>query len=165
MDTPARKAIALLSLAGAYIALADGIAMLLPGPSGKLGGATITVLGFAWLAFGFRRLVLSPAASAHGPMLVSRFGLVLLPVLVGPVALGWWVATPQALSWWFAFAWLAVWLGCVALSATLQCPECNETFGRKGWRLELRSDACPHCGASARGGRHEAATQDAESSG
>ena len=48
MDTPARKAIALLSLAGAYIALADGIAMLLPGPSGKLGGATITVLGFAW---------------------------------------------------------------------------------------------------------------------
>ena len=96
MDTPARKAIALLSLAGAYIALADGIAMLLPGPSGKLGGATITVLGFAWLAFGFPRLVLSPAASAHGPMLVSRFGLVLLPVLVGPVALGWWVATPQA---------------------------------------------------------------------
>ena len=162
MDTPARKPIALLSLAGAYIALADGLAMLLPGPSSKLGGATITVLGFAWMAFGFPRLLLSSAASAHGPMLVSRFGVVLLPVLVGPVALGWLIATPHALSWWFAFAWLAVWLGCVALWATLRCPECNETFGRQGWRLELRSDACPHCGARARAGRHGAATQDGE---
>ncbi len=125
--------------------------MLLPGPSSALGGAVLLVVGSAWLGLGFPRL-LSPEGRRFSAALVARFGLVIVPPLGLVVAGLWLVATPSALSVWFAVAWGAVWAVCVLLSAHLPCPSCGLPFGRRGWRFEVRSDACPHCGSSARSG-------------
>jgi len=133
-----------------FIAIADGLAMLLPGPSSGIGGAAILVLGVAWLSFGVPRFM-SPSGRAFSAVLIARFGLFVVPPLSLPVAGLWLVATPAALSVWFAIAWFAVWAACLALSAFLPCPQCSQPFGRRGLRFEVASSACPHCGANPRG--------------
>jgi len=135
-----------------FIAVADGLAMLLPGPASPAGGAAILAAGAAWLVIGVPRC-LSPSGREFSAALVTRFGLFALPALVLPIAGLWWIATPAALSVWFAVAWLSVWVVCVALSALLPCPRCGLPFGRQGLRFQTTSDACAHCGASARGER------------
>ncbi|MDJ0788067.1 MAG: hypothetical protein QNK05_14755 [Myxococcota bacterium] len=150
MDTPLRKLLGLGSMAIAFIAVADGLAMLLPGPSSTLGGSALVILGMAWLVVGVRWM-LTPGGRPFAPVLVSRFGLFVLPVLCLPVALVWYVATPHALSIWFGVAWLVTWAACLVLSASLPCPRCGQPFGRSGARLQGRSSTCPHCGADPRG--------------
>ena len=123
--------------------------MMLPGPSSASGGAVLFGVGSAWLALGFPRL-LSPEGRPLGSVLVARFGLFVVPPLSVPIAGLWHVATPEALSAWFLVAWAAVWLMCVVLSAFLPCPSCGQPFGRRGWRLQVASSACPHCGVNPR---------------
>ena len=132
-----------------FIAIADGLAMLLPGPSSALGGATILVLGLAGLGFGLPRS-LSPSGRTSSAILATRFGLLALPALCLPVAGLWLARTPEALTPWFAVAWFTVWSVCLVLSAFLPCPECSRPFGRRGLRLQIASSACAHCGANPR---------------
>jgi hypothetical protein len=148
-DTPLKKVAFVASLAIGFIAVADGLAMLLPGPSSKLGGAILLVLGVAWLLLGVPRL-LSVSGRAFTVNVVARFGLLVLPPLSVPVAGLWMVATPSALSAWFAVAWFTVWAVCVGFSAFFPCPSCGEPFGRSGSRFQTTSSACPHCGANPR---------------
>ena len=132
-----------------FVAVADGLAMLLPGPSSKPGGAAILLLGVAWWALGIPG-VLSTSGRPFTAILIARFGLLVLPVLIIPVAGLWFVATPVALSRWFVVAWFSVWLLCALCSAFLPCPGCGQPFGRLGFRLQTRASACPHCGANPR---------------
>jgi hypothetical protein len=132
-----------------FVMIADGLAMLLPGPSSAVGGAAILLLGLAWLTRGLPKLMSAPGR-AFSAILISRFGLVALPILIVPVAGLWFVATPAALSAWFAVAWLTVWAVCLILSAVLPCPHCRLPFGRRGFRFQIASSACPHCGANPR---------------
>jgi hypothetical protein len=141
--------VALTSILVSFVMIADGLAMLLPGPSSAVGGAAILSLGLAWLVLGFPKLM-SASGRSFSAILVSRFGLVTLPVLVLPVAGLWFVATPSALSEWFTVAWFAVWAVCLLLSAVLPCPQCRLPFGRRGLRFEIASSVCPHCGANPR---------------
>lgn len=136
-------------MAVSFVLIADGIAMLLPGPSSSLGGAAILALGLVGLVVGLPRF-LSRSGRAFGAILATRFGLVALPVLSLPVAWLWYAATPDALSPWFAVAWFTVWAACLLLSAFLPCPACGRSFGRRGASLEVRSSACAHCGANPR---------------
>ncbi len=149
-DTPIRKVLGLTGMAVCFVLTADGIAMLLPGPSSSLGGAAILAIGVAGLRVALPRF-LSPSGRAFSSILAARFGLFVLPVLVLPIALLWYVTSPDALSWWFAVAWAAVWSVCLGFSASLPCPECSRPFGRRGWSLQLTSSACAHCGADPRG--------------
>ena len=149
-DTPLRKVLVLTGMAICFVLVADGLAMLLPGPSSALGGLAILALGLAGLALGLPRL-LSDSGRAFSTILVARFGIFVLPVLCLPIAWLWSVTTPAALSWWFAAAWAAVWAACMALSALLPCPRCGQPFGRRGVALRLASSACAHCGADPRG--------------
>lgn len=151
MDTPLRKALALVGMAACFVLVADGLAMLLHGPTSALGGLAILVLGMAGLRFGLAR-VLTPRGRAFQGILASRFGLFVLPVLVLPIAWLWSVTSPDALTPWFGVAWLAVWLGCLGLSAWLPCPDCGGAFGRSGLRFQLTSSVCAHCGANPREG-------------
>ena len=137
-------------MAVCFVLVADGIAMLLPGPSSALGGAAILALGLAGLVFALPRF-LSPPGRPFSAILATRFGLFVLPVLCLPIAGVWHVTNPAALSGWFAVAWAAVWSACLGLTALLPCPACGGAFGRRGGRLQLRSSTCPHCGADARG--------------
>jgi len=130
--------------------IADGVAMLLPGPSSAIAGTAIVSAGVAGLVFALPRF-LSPSGRAFSSILAARFGLFVLPVLCLPIAWLWFVTTPAALSWWFAVAWSAAWLVCLALSASLPCPECSHPFGRRGRSFRLTSSACAHCGANPRG--------------
>ena len=136
-------------MAVCFVAIADGLAMLLPGASSSLGGAAILALGLAGLVFGLPRFM-SSSGRAFSAILVTRFGLFALPVLGLPVAGLWFATTPAALSMWFAVAWFTVWAVCLVLSALLPCPECSHSFGRRGLRLQTRSSACAHCGANPR---------------
>jgi len=156
-----RKAWLTLSIALAFVCVADGVAMMLPGASGGLRGGAIALAGLAWL-FGAVPRFMSREGRAFGPLLVTRMGLVLLPLLVGPVALLWWVATPEALNGWFAVAWALTFASCLAATALWPCPACGRGFGRAGGRLALRSSRCAHCGVDARAG--EAARVDTETS-
>ncbi len=137
-------------MAVCFVLVADGLAMLLPGPTSALGGAAILALGLSGLAFGLPRF-LSPDGRAFSAILAARFGLVALPALCLPIAGLWFVTSPDALSGGFAAGWSMAWAACVALSAFLPCPRCSRSFGRRGWSLEVTSAACAHCGASARG--------------
>ena len=137
-------------MAVCFVLIADGIAMLLPGPASALGGAAILVIGLAGLTFALPRF-LSPSGRAFSSILATRFGLFVLPVLCVPIASLWFVTSPEALSWWFAFAWASVWSACLGFSALLPCPECAHPFGRRGWNLALRSAVCAHCGSKPRG--------------
>lgn len=137
-------------MAVCFVLIADGIAMLLPGPSSSLGGAAILVAGLVGLVIALPRY-LSPSGRAFSSILASRFGLVALPALCLPIAWLWFATNPEALSWWFAAAWAAVWLVCLLLTSTLPCPECGRPFGRRGLRLQLGSSVCAHCGANTRG--------------
>jgi hypothetical protein len=133
-----------------FVLIADGVTMLLPGPTSALGGAALLALGLAGLVFGVPRFM-SGSGRAFSAILATRFGLFALPVLSAPVA-GLWLATsPDALSVWFAVGWLLVWAACAALSAFLPCPECGRPFGRRGLRFQATSSACAHCGADPRG--------------
>jgi hypothetical protein len=138
-------------MAVCFVLIADGFAMILPGPSSPLGGFAIAGVGLAGLVLALPRF-LSPSGRAFSSILATRFGLVALPLLSVPIASLWFFTSPDALSWWFAVAWAAVWLGCLGLSASLPCPDCGQPFGRRGWSLRLRSSACAHCGANPRGG-------------
>jgi hypothetical protein len=149
MDTPARKVLVLAVMAVCFVLIADGLAMLLPGPASALGGAAIGVVGLGGLAFGLPHF-LSASGQAFAAILATRFGLFALPVLCGPVAWLWSVATPEALTAWFGVAWLTVWIACLVLSASLLCPACSQPFGRRGASLQLTSSACAHCGANPR---------------
>ena len=151
MNTPSRKALVLAGMAACFVLIADGVAMLLPGPSSSLGGATILVAGLAGLMFALPRS-LSSSGRAFSSILAARLGLVALPVLCLPIASLWFFTSPDALSWWFAAAWAAVWSVSLGFSALLPCPECSQPFGRRGWSLQLRSSACAHCRADPRGG-------------
>ncbi len=137
-------------MAACFVLIADGVAMLLPGPSSSLGGAAILLLGFVGLVLGLPRF-LSQTGRAFAGILASRFGLVVLPVLCLPIAWLWSLTSPEALSVWFAVAWLSVWVACLALTALLPCPRCSQPFGRRGTSFRLTSSACAHCGANARG--------------
>ncbi|NNL65016.1 MAG: hypothetical protein HKP30_02120 [Myxococcales bacterium] len=137
-------------MAVCFVSIADGIAMLLPGPASALGGGAILVAGLAGLVFALPRF-LSPSGRVFSAILAARFGLFVLPVLFLPVAALWSVTSPDALSGWFVVAWAAVWSACLGFSALLPCPECGRPFGRRGWRFQLRSSACAHCGADPRG--------------
>ncbi len=150
MNTPLRKALGLFGMVVSFVMIADGLAMVLPGPSSALSGVAILLVGLAGLGFALPRF-LSESGRAFSAILATRFGLFALPVLCLPIAWLWSVATPAALSWWFAVAWFAVWTACLALVAWLPCPHCNKPFGRRGPRLQLTSPACAHCGASPRG--------------
>lgn len=149
MDTPLRKLLALTGMAVSFVLVADGLAMLLPGPSSALGGAALVAVGGCGLRFGLPRF-LSPAGRPFGPILAARFGMFALPVLCAPIAWLWHVTSPEALTAGFAVAWLGVWTTCVALSASLPCPACGQPFGRRGLRLETTGAACAHCGANPR---------------
>jgi hypothetical protein len=149
-NTPVRKALVLVGMAVCFVLIADGLAMLLPGPASSLGGAAILALGLAGLVFGLPRF-LSRSGSAFSTILAARFGLFVLPVLCMPVAWLWSVTTPDALSAWFAVAWFSVWAVCLMLSAFLPCPHCSQPFGRRGLSFQLASSACAHCGANSRG--------------
>jgi hypothetical protein len=137
-------------MAVCFVLIADGITMLLPGPASAFGGAAILVIGLAGLTFALPRF-LSPSGRAFSTILATRFGLFVLPVLCAPIALLWFLRSPEALSWWFALAWASVWSACLGLSALLSCPACTHPFGRRGWRLALTSSACAHCGSNPRG--------------
>lgn len=132
-----------------FVLVADGLAMLFPGPSSSLGGAAILGLGLVGLVFGLPR-VLSSSGRAFSSILAARFGLFALPVLCLPIAWLWFARTPDALSAWFAVAWFTVWAMCLVLSAFLPCPECSRSFGRRGLRLPIASSVCAHCGANPR---------------
>jgi hypothetical protein len=149
MNTPARKVLVLAVMATCFVLIADGLAMLLPGPASALGGAAIFVVGLGGLAFGLPRF-LSASGQPFRTILAARFGLVALPVLCGPVAWLWSVSTPEALTLSFGVAWLSVWVACFALSAAWPCPVCRQPFGRRGASFQLASSACAHCGANPR---------------
>jgi hypothetical protein len=138
-----------MGMAVSFVLIADGLAMLLPGPSSSLGGAGILAVGLSGLVFGLPRFM-SRSGRAFSSTLAARFGLFALPVLCGPVAWLWLTTSPDALSGWFVVAWFIVWAVCVALSAFLPCPKCGRPFGRRGLRFQTTSSACPHCGANPR---------------
>lgn len=85
MDTPARKVLVLAVMAVCFVLIADGLAMLLPGPASAPGGAAIGGVGLGGLAFGLPRF-LSASGRAFAAILATRFGLFALPALCGPVA-------------------------------------------------------------------------------
>jgi hypothetical protein len=94
----------LIGMAVCFVLIADGFAMLLPGPANSFGGAAILALGLAGLVFGLPRFLSRPGR-VFSTILAARFGLFVLPVLSMPVAWLWFVTTPAALSGWFAIAW------------------------------------------------------------
>lgn len=142
-----------------FVCVADGLAMMLPGPSGGLRGAGLALAGLAVLFAGLPKFM-SAEGRPFSPVLVTRMGLVALPLICGPIAYGWHVATPAALNGWFAVAWAGVWGACLTATAFLPCPACGASFGRSGARIEIRSSRCAHCGVDARDG--EAAHPNAD---
>lgn len=151
LERPRTKALLVVGVAAGFVALADGLAMLLPGPTSAAGGLALVLAAAGWLVLGVPRL-LSPAGRPFAVVLVARLGLVAVPVLCGPVAAAWWLATPDALGGSFVLAWGAVFLVCVAATALWRCPRCGRPFGRAGPSLRLADSRCAHCGADARGG-------------
>ena len=144
-----RRAILLFSTIAAFIAIADGMAMILPGPSSKISGFALLCAGVVWLFAGAPRF-LKPEAQPFAYIVLANLGLLLIPVLFLPVCGLWLIATPSALTVWFSVAWASLWFACLALAFLIPCPECGQRL--RGIRISqrLRSPRCLNCGASPR---------------
>jgi len=142
-----RRALLFMSVAAAFIAIADGLAMMLPGRSSLVGGVALFAGGSAWMWFGLPRF-LARGARPFTAVGLSAVGVVLLPALYLPVRGLWLFATPAALTLWFTAAWMFVWLVCIGAVLALPCPACGRPFFRAGRSLGLRGLACSHCKAS-----------------
>ncbi len=140
-----RRSLVFLSAIAGFIAVADGLAMILPGTSSGAAGAVLLTMGSIWLLQGWPRL-LRPAARPFARAALALLGAVIVPVLALPVAGLWWVATPSALTAWFAVAWSALWLVCAIAVLFVACPECSEPFFRKGLMPRIGPLVCAHCG-------------------
>lgn len=155
MERIVRRRWLLLSVIATLIALADGLAMMLPGPSNGLGGAALVVGGTVWVLFGLPRLA-TPAERPFVPAVLAQLGLMLTPLLVLPVAALWLVATPLAFGVWFGVAWLSVWLCCLVAVCVVECPVCREPFHRTALLPRIGSFTCVRCGVPVSPAREEA---------
>jgi hypothetical protein len=129
-----------------FVALADGLAMTLPGPSSGAGGAVLVAAGIAWLWLGLPR-VLGPEARIYSTVVACKLGVLLVPLLFLPIRALWSATTPEALTVWFNVAWAVVFALAVAAAAVVPCPTCGSTFHRAGVRTQLTSMTCVHCRA------------------
>ena len=110
----------------ALVGLADGLAMLFPGPSSGVTGLFLTGASLGWLLLALPWLC-RPAYRPYYGVVVSAFGVLVLPVLFFPVAITWFVTSPSALSAWFVCAWVVVWSACFAILAFVKCPSCQQS--------------------------------------
>lgn len=149
MKARTRTRLVVGTLLFAIVAVADGLAMLLPGPSSKLGGSALVVAGIVWVVVGVPRLVPS-VRRPYAAILVASTAAVAMPLLVLPIAGLWLVATPAALTVWFAVSWALLWTTSVVAIAVLPCPMCRSPYARSGLHLRPLARACLRCGGEAR---------------
>ena len=142
-----RRVFLLGSIVVALVGLADGLAMLFPGPSSGVTGLFLTGASLGWLLLALPWLC-RPAYRPYYGVVVSAFGVLVLPVLFFPVAIAWFVTSPSALSAWFVCAWVVVWSACFAILAFVKCPSCQQSYFRHRLRIRISTTGCAHCGVS-----------------
>ena len=141
-----RRSLFVLSMLAGFVAVADGVAMMLPGPANSAAGAALVVAGALWLVAGLPRLA-RPAVRAFVPAQVTMVGVLVVPPLSVPIAGLWLVSSPSALSVWFGVAWAGLWFFFLSMLFVVKCPTCSAPFHRKGSLPRLRPPgACANCG-------------------
>lgn len=98
-----------------FIAVGDGLAMMLPGTSGGVRGAVLLAAGLAWLLIAVPRWM-DTGSPRDAIRRIARLGLRLVPILAVALAVAWHLATPEALNPWFAVAWASLFFACLATS-------------------------------------------------
>ena len=79
-----RRLLLLLTIVAGFIAVADGLAMILPGETNTLGGLVLLMGGSLWFALGVPRFV-RPEARPFYIAMLAILGSLLLPLLFLPV--------------------------------------------------------------------------------
>jgi hypothetical protein len=143
--TSTRKLKILVGAIAGYVAIADGLAMVVSAGTSALGGAALLLSGFAWFAFGMPR-VARPVPARFVPIMLSSLGVLLLPVLFLPVCGLWLVATPSKLSVGFTVAWATC---CLVVFMLMPCPICGKQFNHSGGNIRVRP-RCANCGGGYR---------------